>query len=594
MAVHSSARRRLQGIIVFAICGILLTCVWLDRTDIRPVHGKWYWKSNGYIPSSFDWSARVPAHPIDPADMVPLPDGPPHALPRVQHRFTPDDLDGAFNKTQRERRDAVRDVAKKSWDAYRIYAWGRDEVRPLSLRADDTFAGWGATIVDSLDTLWIMGCHAEFYDAVRMVARIDWNKATSPSCSLFETTIRYLGGLLSAHDLSGSPILLAKALELGEMLLAAFDTPTHLPANILDFALAKAGALVASPREASAVLGTLSLEFTRLSQLTGRPDFHSAIAPIPHHLLRTQPTTKLPGMWPVHLTLSPSFHALDSTFSLGALSDSLYEYLPKTHALLSATDPIYETLYRSAADTIHAHLLFAPMLPPSPHGNPDILLPGTVLANGPGGVIDLLPEIQHLACFAGGMFALGGRLFSNASHVDVGARLARGCAWSYDQFPAGLMPELSEVVPCPAPHAEPCAWNETRWEEQGGGQEEKGLRRPWVSVRDGGWRLRPEAVESLFVMWRVTGEREWVERAWVMWEAVVEAAGGEGGEGFAMVEDVRVKGGRRGDSMEVSFCPSSLILCGCVLTENETELLDRRDVEIFLLDIFRARVDQFG
>ncbi|KAK0753904.1 glycoside hydrolase [Schizothecium vesticola] len=508
MAVHS-ARRRLQGILVFAICGILLTCVLLDRTDIRPVHGKWYWKGNGYTPSSFDWSARTPAHAVDPADMVPLPDGPPQALPRIQHRFSPDDLDAAFNKTQRERRNAVRDVAKKSWDAYRTYAWGRDEVRPLSLRGDDTFAGWGATLVDSLDTLWIMGFHAEFHDAVRIVARIDWNNATSSSCSLFETTIRYLGGLLSAHDLSGSPILLAKALELGEMLLAAFDTPTHLPANNLDFSLAKAGALVASPREASAALGTLSLEFTRLSQLTGRPDFHSAIDPIKHHLLRTQPTTKLPGMWPVHLTLSPSFHALDSTFSLGALSDSLYEYLPKTHALLSGTDPAYGTLYLSAAATIQSHLLFAPMLPDP---QPDILLPGTVLANGHA-VIDLLPELQHLACFAGGMFALGGRLFSNASHVDVGARLARGCAWAYDQFPAGLMPELSEV-------------------SKG---EEEGLPRPWVSVRDAGWRLRPEAVESLFVMWRVTGEREWVERAWRMWEGVVKAAGA--GEGFAMVED---------------------------------------------------------
>ncbi|KAK1837208.1 glycoside hydrolase [Podospora conica] len=559
MLVYHSARRRLQGIFAFAICGIIFTYILLDQTEIRPTHGKWYWKGKGYLASSFDWSTRSLSHPVDPASIVPFPAGPPRALLRVQHQFFPSDFDAAFNKTQRERRNAVRDVAKKSWDAYRTYAWGRDEVRPLSLRGDDTFAGWGATLVDSLDTLWIMGFHSEFHEAVRQVARIDWDKTTAPSCSVFETTIRYLGGLLSAYDLSGSPILLAKALELGEMLLSAFDTPTHLPTNNLEFSRAKAGTLEASSRTASAVLGTLSLEFTRLSQLTGNPKFHSAIDPIKHHLLRTQPTTKLPGMWPVHLTLSPSFHAQDSTFSLGALSDSLYEYLPKTYALLAGTDPTYRALYVSAAATIHENLLFAPMLPPS-HQQPheDILLPGTVLANG-AGVVDLLPEVQHLACFAGGMFALGGRLFHNASHVDVGARLARGCAWAYERFPAGVMPELSEVVACPAPYTKQCQWNQTLFEERGGGgEEEEGLPRPWVSVRDAGYRLRPEAIESLFVMWRVTGSREWVERAWGMWERVREAVEVEGGGGFAAVEDVRVKGGRRGDSMESFWIAETL------------------------------------
>ena len=209
---------------------------------------------------------------------------------------------------------------------------------------------------------------------------------------------------------------------------------------------------------------------------------------------------------------------------------------------------------------------------------PDILLPGTILSNGRG-IKDLLPEIQHLSCFTGGMFALGGRLFTNDSHVSIGARLARGCAWAYESFPAGIMPELAEVVACPGTEA--CEWDEGRWEEA---SLERGLPRPWTSVRDGGWRLRPEAVESLFVMWRVAGEEEWVERAWRMWEAVEKAAGGEDGV-FAMVEDVRVEGGRRVDSMEVSFPLLLCLVLSVMLTE--TELLDCRDVEIFLLDLFR-------
>jgi mannosyl-oligosaccharide alpha-1,2-mannosidase len=48
---------------------------------------------------------------------------------------------------------------------------------------------------------------------------------------LFETTIRYLGGLLGAYDVSGGKykVLLEKAEELGEVLMGAFDTPNRMP-----------------------------------------------------------------------------------------------------------------------------------------------------------------------------------------------------------------------------------------------------------------------------------------------------------------------------------------------------------------------------
>jgi hypothetical protein len=45
----------------------------------------------------------------------------------------------------------------------------------------------------------------------------------------FETTIRYLGGLLSAYALSNDTIFLTKADELGQILLPVFDTPSGLP-----------------------------------------------------------------------------------------------------------------------------------------------------------------------------------------------------------------------------------------------------------------------------------------------------------------------------------------------------------------------------
>jgi mannosyl-oligosaccharide alpha-1,2-mannosidase len=125
----------------------------------------------------------------------------------------------------------IRSVAKKSWDGYREHAWLKDELSPVSGKFRDPFAGWGATLVDSLDTLWIMGLKEEFAEAVKAVDKIDFTTTTRPDIPLFETTIRYLGGLLAAYDLSDKkyPNLLTKAVELAEVLISAFDTPNRMP-----------------------------------------------------------------------------------------------------------------------------------------------------------------------------------------------------------------------------------------------------------------------------------------------------------------------------------------------------------------------------
>ena len=76
----------------------------------------------------------------------------------------------------------------------------------------------------------------DFYMAVEAVIAINFNNpdfVTMTTISVFETNIRYLGGILSAFELSGcyDQRLLEKAVELGDMLLLAFDTPTGIPIN---------------------------------------------------------------------------------------------------------------------------------------------------------------------------------------------------------------------------------------------------------------------------------------------------------------------------------------------------------------------------
>lgn len=96
--------------------------------------------------------------------------------------------------------------------------------------------GWGATIVDALDTLHIMGLKKDFKEAQDFVANINWDiiKDDEP-VQLFETVIRYVGGLLSAYDLSQEKVFIRKAVELVDRLLPAFNTPTGIPYQYINF-----------------------------------------------------------------------------------------------------------------------------------------------------------------------------------------------------------------------------------------------------------------------------------------------------------------------------------------------------------------------
>lgn len=75
----------------------------------------------------------------------------------------------------------------------------------MSGSSKDTFGGWGATLVDSLDTLWIMDLKAEFDEAIAAAVGIHFspNSSSQSTVNMFETTIRYLGGFLAAYDLTG-------------------------------------------------------------------------------------------------------------------------------------------------------------------------------------------------------------------------------------------------------------------------------------------------------------------------------------------------------------------------------------------------------
>ncbi|KAF7173672.1 hypothetical protein CNMCM5623_005898 [Aspergillus felis] len=505
---------------------------------------------------TFLWTRRPTRYPV--LSITALPTERPRKLPKVQADF-PTETDPQTAQVRNQRQKAAKDAFIRCWTAYKTRAWMADEVMPLSGAMRNWFGGWGATLVDSLDTLWIMGLQEEFEEAVSAVMQINFETTSFSHINTFETNIRYLGGLLAAYDLSHDKRLLSKAVEVGEMLYAAFDTPNRMPITQWNFQRAARGEeQVAAERVVVAEIGTFTLEFTRLSQITGDPKWFDAIHRVMGIFYRQQDLTKLPGMWPVVVNAREEDFTQDTTYTLGAMADSVYEYLPKMHALVGGVLPMYENMYRDAMDTAIRYNLFRPMTP----DEADILVAGAARIVSDASELNrvtLEPKGEHLICFAGGMMALGGRLIQNTTHVDLGQKLTDGCIWTYKALPSGIMPEFFRMSPCASQAS--CPWDEAKWQREVTSTakdpqtrtaaniiHEQRLPKGFTAIADPRYLLRPEAIESVFILYRITGREDLLDAGWTMFEAIQKAT--ETDLANAALSDITVPQPPQTDSME--------------------------------------------
>ena len=535
----------------------------------------------------FRWKHVKQRYPVD--SLQSLPTGPAQSIPQIQHTFgteTPEE-----RRVREKRRDAVKRSFQHSWKGYKHHAWLHDEVAPLTGDYKNGYGGWGATLVDSLDTLWIMGLHKEFAVAVAALKHIDLTTSPLQLINVFETNIRYLGGLLSAFDVSGGKHneLLQKAVELGDMLYVAFDTPNRMPITHWDWENGATDGPQETPMHASlAEYGSFTLEFTRLSQLTGDPKYYDAVQRVMDMFDQHQDDTKIPGLWPVWLnpqSEGPAFSSRDTTFTMGAMADSLYEYLPKQHLLLGGRTNQYSRMYEKALTTAKERLFFKPLTPE----NHDILISG-VLKRLSAVNINLLKEGSHLTCFVGGMVALGARAFANDSELVTARQLTDGCIWAYESMPSGIMPEVFLAKSC-TPND--CEWSDERWYEgikhDDTDADSEARRLPleqraqrvidrqnlvpgFTRIKDPRYILRPEAIESVFVMYRITGDKTLQDKAWNMFSAIERGAKTD--IAYAEIQDVSVAKSDLTDSMESFWTAETLKYFYLIFSEPDLISLD--------------------
>ncbi|KAJ3353563.1 ER degradation-enhancing alpha-mannosidase-like protein 2 [Entophlyctis luteolus] len=220
--------------------------------------------------------------------------------------------------------------------AYMDLAYPKDELMPISGDGMDTLGNFSLTLIDALDTVLIMG-DADIFSA--LIPLIPESLIANVTVSVFETNIRILGGLLSAHIMAAThPTiaeaydhgLLARAEEVGRGLLRAFDTPTGLPYGSVN--------LVTGVQDGESLIvctacaGTFALEFTWLSLLTEDPSYELAARKAMRALWKYKSDLDLFGN---HINIETGEWVFGKECTIGGLVDSFYEYLLKASIAFS-------------------------------------------------------------------------------------------------------------------------------------------------------------------------------------------------------------------------------------------------------------------
>jgi len=415
----------------------------------------------------------------------------------------------------KERQQAVKEAYLHAWRSYERYAFGKDELEPPKHMGKD-WLGMGLTIVDSIDTMYLMGLKDDYKKARDWIEKNLSFDDVNRDISVFETTIRVLGGLLTIFELTNDKMFLEKAKELGDRLLPAFDTPAGYAYTTIN--LKTGHAMNPGWAQSSAILsetGTLQLEFSCLSKHTGDEKYRNKAMKVYNTLHNIN---KPNGLYPVYLDINSGSFRNDRV-TLGALGDSYYEYLLKVWILTGKTENKYREMYDEAMRAVINHLVKSS----TPGGL-------TYIAEKEGNMV--VDKMDHLVCFAGAMFALGA--YHNVTqdvelHMKLGKEITKTCHEFYIRQKTGLGPEIAKFAPGQDFYAPPGANH---------------------------YILRPETVESYFVLYWLTRDTRYQDWGWEAFQAIEKHC--RTPDGYCGVRDVTQEKVERDDLQQSFFMAETL------------------------------------
>ncbi|KAG0197985.1 mannosyl-oligosaccharide alpha-1,2-mannosidase [Mortierella sp. GBA30] len=451
-------------------------------------------------------------------------------------------------QTWQERKNRVKQAFVSSWNAYKRDAWGKDEYHPVNKYGSNIIRkGEGLMIVDSLDTMLLMGLEDEFQEAKAWVRdELDFDQ--DGEVNLFETTIRVLGGLLSAYDQSSQdPVFLRKAVDLADRLMGAFETTSGIPYANVHLKDRRGIPNHNHGISSTAGVATLQLEFKYLTHVTGDSKYWKAVENV---VLKMKELDNLDGLVPIYINpYTGRFQG--GEISLGSRGDSYYEYLIKQYLQTGKKENIYKDMYDHAIGGVKKHLLGRTI----PN---NLLFVGEISKYEPQ---NLAPKMDHLACFLGGSMALASTeghplneqtsprsRFSTAQEENfkIAEDLTESCYEMYHQTETGLAPEI-------------VYWVQKEEQIRGKSALQHAPGSDFIiNDRDSYSRLRPETIESLFYLWRLTGEEKYRHWGWNIFEAIEKYSKVATG-GYSSIDDIRRADKiKLSDEMETFFLAETL------------------------------------
>jgi mannosidase alpha-like ER degradation enhancer 2 len=233
-----------------------------------------------------------------------------------------------------------------TWHAYKTYAWGHDELTPLSKSYRDWYGEtFFMTAMDALDTMILMGLKGEA-DSTREFIATHLSFDRDVYVKNFEFTIRFLGGLLSSYQMTGDGRLLRLARDLGDRLLPAFRSPTGMPYVNVNLRTGAVRGPVSNPAE----IGTLLLEFGSLSGITGDPRYYDAAKNALRALYSLRSSIGLVGE---SINVESGKWVATESHVTGGI-DSYYEYLVKCARLFN--DEECRSMWLASAGPLNSYI----------------------------------------------------------------------------------------------------------------------------------------------------------------------------------------------------------------------------------------------
>ncbi|KIY69270.1 glycoside hydrolase family 47 protein [Cylindrobasidium torrendii FP15055 ss-10] len=480
-----------------------------------------------------------------------------------------------------EKRDAVVNAFKNAWGAYERDAMGCDEYHPISKKGSNLTeaGGIGYTVVDALDTIMMMGLKEEYARARKWVEeKLDFEK--DGEFNTFETTIRVLGGLLSAYHLSGGDKLyLDRAVDVADRIMSTFDTPSGLPLPMVNLAKRVGIPDRDYPHLVStAEVSTLQLELRYLSILTGEDSYWDKAENVMKLIKRSRTPH---GLASIYLHVEGG-QFVPSAIRLGSRGDSYYEYLLKQFIQTNQNEDVFRDMYDDSVQGIHDHLIqesearkmiYTSELVPERNAQGQLLW-------------KLVPKQDHLVCFIGGSLMLGATLTgAYEDHVSIppkpkeltetgqrdwktGVELIKTCMDTHDTQ-TGLSPEIVHFrIASDRQHLDKASsYAPIDWYIKGAGVGE-------FPPYDARYMLRPETVESLFIAYRLTGDRKYRNWGWSIFTAIEKHCKVASG-GYATIVNVDEVPARLEDKMETFFLSETLKYLFLLFEDGDVFPLDK-------------------